>query len=475
MTKRVFFFLPLLTLGLIACAESEVEEPSFDGVWQSIGYGRILHIQGDDYSMYDITRISCLPARQAKVSEFGEAIRLSNDTLSITVGTVTHYYTAAVELPELCTRPLSEEQRSDPIYNFEVLAQTIQEHYVFFELNNINWDSLYTIQKSKLNANSSDAELYLILEELLRLLNDNHGYIEPTDEVYEQAEQLRPSVEEADNRKEYGDFEIAQMVADHYLVEDLTEDSWLIHWGKTKDNGGYLQVKAMWLFADLNLSNSLVKKNGFVDTYVDAFTRLNEGAYIQEEVKGVRRIMKKVMDSLSDTDYLIIDIRFNGGGQDAVSLEILRHFNDKPVRVVTQKVRFGDDFSPVHPIVLDASSEPYQQAVFILTSQQTASAADIFAFASLSLEHARRIGSPTQGALSTALEKKLPNGWYFAISNELCVDKAGVFYENVGIPVDVDLGYPEGRQDFFRWVADNLQEDKANVFEAINSFSEKID
>ena len=475
MTKRVFFFLPLLTFCLIACTESEVRESSFDGVWQSLGYGKILHIQGDDYSMYDITRLSCLPARQAKVSEFEEAIRRSNDTLSITVGTLTYYYTAAAGLPEMCPQPLSEEQRSDPIYNFEVLAQTIQEHYVFFELNNINWDSLYTVQKSKLNSNSTDAELYLVLEELLRLLNDNHRYLEPTDEVYEQAEQLKPSAEEEDNRKEYGDFEIAQMVTGHYLEEDLTEDSWLIKWGKTKDNGGYLQIKAMWLFGDLNLPDSLVKKNGFVDTYVDAFHLLNEGAYIQEEVKGVRRIMKKVMDSLSDTDYMIIDIRFNGGGQDAVSLEILRHFNDKPVQVVTQKVRFGDGFSPDHPIVLEASSEPYLQPVYILTSQQTASAADIFAFASLQLEHTKRIGSHTQGALSTALEKQLPNGWYFAISNELCVDKAGVFYENVGIPVDIDLGYPEGRQDFFRWMADNLQEDKENVFEAINSFSKKID
>ncbi len=52
----------------------------------------------------------------------------------------------------------------------------------------------------------------------------------------------------------------------------------------------------------------------------------------------------------------------------------------------------------------------------------TGSAAELFALATMSLPHIKRIGSTTTGAMSTALEKKLPNGWDFALSNEIFMD-----------------------------------------------------
>jgi carboxyl-terminal processing protease len=51
----------------------------------------------------------------------------------------------------------------------------------------------------------------------------------------------------------------------------------------------------------------------------------------------------------------------------------------------------------------------------------------------------KRIGSATSGAISTALEKKLPNGWSYAISNEIYMDNKGKCYENIGILVDYEL------------------------------------
>jgi hypothetical protein len=37
----------------------------------------------------------------------------------------------------------------------------------------------------------------------------------------------------------------------------------------------------------------------------------------------------------------------------------------------------------------------------------------------MAMKNAKRIGAPTQGAMSTAIEKTLPKGWTFAISNEV--------------------------------------------------------
>ena len=192
----------------------------------------------------------------------------------------------------VCTEKVSVNKKKDPIYNFEVFAQTFEKHYAFFELNTINWDSLYTTSKTKITPKTSDAELYLILKDIVDKLQDNHGYIEPTESVYEAADKLRPVVEstETEGLKEYGDFQISQMAFDAIVEEDLTKGSWLINWGKLKDTIGFIEVKSLWLYADLHLSDSLVKANGFVDSYVTAFNQLNEGEYIEKERKGVASI-----------------------------------------------------------------------------------------------------------------------------------------------------------------------------------------
>ena len=255
----------------------------------------------------------------------------------------------------------------------------------------------------------------------------------------------------------------------------MTKDSWLINWGKMENNIGYIQVKAMWLFADLDLPESLIEELGHVDAYVKTFHQMNEGDYVEKEVQGVRNIMEKVMIDLEDTNSIIIDIRFNGGGQDAVGFEILKYFNPEKRQIVATKLKQGDSFSALQPLYLEASSNSYTNPVFVLTSTQSGSAAEAFAIATMTIPHIHRIGSPTQGALSTVLEKKLPNGWSFSISNEIYMDNNGNSYENIGVPVDYELDYSEDRQTFFRSVADDLDRDKLNILNAIEEFELNFD
>lgn len=309
--------------------------------------------------------------------------------------------------------------------------------------------------------------MYQVLEETRALINDNHAFLEATDEVYETLEELYPVPEEENAEEEIGDFFIAQQVAEHHLMENLTSDFWLIQWGKLDDQTGFILIKAMWLYADLQLSDSLVEAKGYVDAYVHTFYQMNEGQYIQKEREGVGQIMDRVKTDLGDTKRMVIDLRFNGGGQDAVSQEILHRFNAQRLRIGTQQLRYGNNFSPPLAMYLDAHPTPYQKPVYLLISPQTGSAAEAFALATLAMDQVKRIGAPTQGALSTALEKKLPNGWAIALSDEIIRDNAGNIYENIGIPVDLDLGYPRDRQSFFRSVAKNLVKDKADIQKAI--------
>ena len=178
------------------------------------------------------------------------------------------------------------------------------------------------------------------------------------------------------------------------------------------------------------------------------------------------------MEDLSQMDAIVIDVRFNGGGQDAVSFEILSKFLSGSQQVAAQKLRYKDGFTPPLPLYIQGAENAYTGPVFVLTSPQTGSAAEAFAIATLAMPHVQRIGSATTGAMSTALEKRLPNGWAFSISNEVYMDTKGNPYENIGIFPDYDLEYARDRQTFFRAVEADLDADKKRILNAIKALSD---
>jgi len=461
----------VLILPFFSCKKEIQKQNTVNGAWESIGSGWTLQITDSTrYSFYDTTPICCLPGHSGPFTDIETSLFLKGDTLSLKKGVITYKFVRTEQLPIKCLSRIPEVTLKDPLYNFEVFAETIQEHYAFMELNGIHWDNLYQEQKTKLQKDPTNARLYVILEETLEKLNDNHAYLEADEEVYAAVEKWVDGGDkiQSDSLPEYGDFQIAEMVSKHHLQEEMTEDSWLIQWGTLSDGIGYIQVKAMWLFAALEIPEALIQEMGYVDAYVKTGQALYEGDFIEMERYGAKKIMDRVMDDLSDTEAMVVDIRFNGGGQDAVAFEILNRFIPKRTQVATQKLRYGTRFSPTLPLYVDGVKKPYMHPVYVLTSPQTGSAAEAFSIATMDVPHIKRIGAATSGAMSTALEKTLPNGWAFSLSNEIYMDNQGICYENRGIPVDYRLNYPTDRQAFFRAVADDLEKDKQNILRAVN-------
>lgn len=457
-----------------SCQKQNQSSPySVNGVWESIGSGWILEIKDSTaYSFYDITSISCLPRRQGEFEDISTSLNLLHDTLSLLVGPITYQFAPIADIPKLCQADLTYQRTHDPIYNFEVFSETVKEHYAFLELNGIDWDKLYTQQKKKLSSNSSDSELYLLIEDTLEKLNDNHAFLEATDSVYDELDKLAKEDESEESFLELGDLPVAEMVAQHHLQEEMTEDSWLIQWGKLTDDLGYVLVKTMWLYADLEIPQSLIGSIGFVDAYIEIKDGMYEGDYIEKEVKGVSKIMDQVMHDLTNSGSIVIDIRFNGGGQDVVSFEILSRFIPEKLQIGIQKLRYGNHHTSILPLFIDARKNAYTKPVYVLTSSQTGSAAESFSLATMSVNHIKRIGSSTTGALSTTLDKELPNGWVFSISNEVFMDNNGKFYENIGIPPNYEIDYSRDRQTFFKSVIGDLDADKKNILAAIKELND---
>lgn len=320
--------------------------------------------------------------------------------------------------------------------------------------------------------NSTDVELYQVIEETLEKLNDNHGFIEASNAVYEALEKQTEQKEETatEESPEIGDFYVARKVVEHHLQEELTEDSQLIQWGKLADEIGFIQIKAMWLLADLDVPIQLIEEVGYVNGFVQTFHQLYEGDFIEKEVDGVSKIMDKVIKDLPEMEAIVIDVRFNGGGQDAVSFEILRRFiHEEKLQIATQKLRYGNKFTPTLPLFLKGKDNAYSKPVYVLTSRETGSAAEAFANGYTINGKCEKTWSCNIGGDVNSIRKTIPNGWSFAISNEIYRDNHGKCYENIGIPVDYDLNYSNDRQTFFRSVINDLEADKRNVLSAISN------
>jgi carboxyl-terminal processing protease len=166
--------------------------------------------------------------------------------------------------------------------------------------------------------------------------------------------------------------------------------------------------------------------------------------------------MKEVIASLRGVRGLVIDIRYNGGGQDAVALAIAGYFTDTPKKCYSKQAYFGGRLTePYEVTVLPAVGDRLAVPLVFLTSDMTVSAAEIFALDLKALPSTVQLGQPTRGALSDRLEKVLPNGWSFSLSNEVYKDPHGRVFEVVGVPPDVVTEWPSPRSpDLVRFQRD---------------------
>jgi C-terminal processing protease CtpA/Prc len=182
-----------------------------------------------------------------------------------------------------------------------------------------------------------------------------------------------------------------------------------ILWGKIGGVVGYLRVASM---------------SGLSDNSSD----------VQADIEAINEIMTVVMADLQNTNAMIIDVRSNGGGEDAVSLAIASYFTDQRRLAVSKFTRsvFGTT-EPVEAYIDSVSETPYLNPVVILQAPDTASAAEVFLMAMASLPQVTLLGENSSGELSDIIMKTLPNGWEIGLSTEVYLDSVGVNHEVNGV------------------------------------------
>ncbi len=171
--------------------------------------------------------------------------------------------------------------------------------------------------------------------------------------------------------------------------------------------------------------------------------------YFRDEMNGVNKILPIIKEDLRETEAMIVDLRFNGGGYETVALELLSHFIDKKKEIISIKAKIENGFTPIQNITIEPKGNS-TKPLHLLISPFTASAAEIFALGALSYSNIEIYGSASSGIFSEILWKELPIGWEFSLSNEVYLDPAGKSYEGLGIPVDYEFNYSKDRPNFYQ-------------------------
>jgi C-terminal processing protease CtpA/Prc len=166
---------------------------------------------------------------------------------------------------------------------------------------------------------------------------------------------------------------------------------------------------------------------------------------LQSGLACIRAASDEIFAKATALKGIVIDVRSNGGGEDASVLEMASRLADrrylafgKQARVSSaKKVRFASR----DLIFVEPSTRPrYVGEAVLLTGRHSASAAETFTMALMGRRpKICRIGESTQGVFSDVLDRRLPNGWRVVLPNEIYVTADGKSFDVRGVPPDVSV------------------------------------
>ncbi|MFI6371730.1 S41 family peptidase [Streptomyces sp. NPDC050546] len=419
----------VLALALAAAGAAPVAagsgRPGIDGVWRMDGYGTVLSLDGDTLQEFQTTSVSCIEGEAARRTGTGAYTTDDGTVLTVrpgpgrdraTLGTdssVGHRALRRIkELPADCTRPMPK----DPRTSFDVFWHSFAENYPFFAAKGIDWRDVRDRYRSKVHRDTTREELFKVFSDMVRPLYDAHVAVEDGDLVFAQ---VRPGTEVPTE-------ELDTKVKKFVVERDLK-------------GAPYRQdfANGRITYADLpgRTSQGYLRISGFAGyTSEDA----PYAAHVAALDKALDTVLTK--DRTQRLKGLIIDLRINGGGSDALGIRIAERLTDTPYVAYAKRARNhpsdpGRHTRPEPIRVVPVDGPRYTGPIAVLTSGSTVSAGETFTQALIDRPgHTVRIGQATQGVFSDVMERDLPNGMAAVLPNEEFLNRSGRTYDGPGIP-----------------------------------------
>ncbi|NRB54323.1 MAG: S41 family peptidase [Saprospiraceae bacterium] len=156
-----------------------------------------------------------------------------------------------------------------------------------------------------------------------------------------------------------------------------------------------------------------------------------------------RRAVDRSIKEFENKRGLIIDLRFNGGGWDYNAYALASRFVPKGKTIghlERTRIKGTDEYTPMkYRTVKSRGKRQFTGPIVILTSDFTASAAEVFVLLMKELPNVTIIGDETEGIFSDMYEFKLPNKWKVSLSHQQYFSTDGENYEGRGIPPEVKI------------------------------------
>jgi carboxyl-terminal processing protease len=429
-------------------------DPRVRGVWEAEGYGHLVVI-ADDTRVFHATSTFCVPDPGLVLGFALYALGEDDTRLSLLhedFGSASAELQSRVDLrriaalPGRCTAPGAADTAT-PGAVFDALATLMDEHYAFFAERRVAWAPLRERYRPLAHRASDADSLFSLLREMLGHVNDGHLNLSrrggPSFNAGQPAlrERLVSSWRREGMSGTSGDY----VSAWHQRVVGSVHP--LLDAGSRRDGAaGALE------WGTIGDSVAYVRVNRF-----SGFTR--DDIPRPAQLDSLRAALDRMLADIGGKKAAIVDVSMNGGGMDAAAILVARRFADRERAALTKQVRGGASQTV---IVRPEGDRQFTRPVVLLTSEITASAAEVFVLLMRALPHVTQVGEGTRGILSGLLPKPLPGGYVLTLSHQTVRDAEGRLFEGTGVPPREEVVlFPSGREatglaEAIRGVADRL-------------------
>jgi hypothetical protein len=290
----------------------------------------------------------------------------------------------------------------DAVRLFDGFWRDFDQTYSYFEYKRIDWNAARAAFRARAEAAPDEAALVSVLTEMVAPMRDVHIWFRRPDGG------TQPTYQPATFR-------------------NWNRDVWLQY---VSANNYHSQV-TNWGYADLGGIGYLV-----IGAWNDS----------QVRIAGV----DSVLELLRDKPAMIVDVRMNGGGNDALALQVAGRFTT--VSRVVEYIQFRDgprhtDFTALQARTL-APRGPwqYQRPVVLLSGRGIYSSNESFVAAMGEIPNVTIMGDTTGGSSGNPKEFPLFGGWAYAVPRWIAYTADHRVIEWNGIPPDIEV--PATAADF---------------------------
>ena len=280
-----------------------------------------------------------------------------------------------------------------PAEIFDEVWNQFDADYPFFPVAGVDWQSMRTIYRDSVVSATSDGERARLIGAMIGALQDYHASLTTS----------------------FGVFGPPPIPYPHNFVPSILQQNYFA---------------AAIKFTPTTRINYTTLKNGSGYIYIGSFAGEDWGNDIDD-----------ALNALGNVPSMIVDIRDNTGGNEAIARVVASRFYDANHVYRLSRARNGPGYSqlgqPVSTSIGPAGSRRFTGPTAVITNRFNGSAAEDFVLMMRVLPHVTSVGDTTLGLGSFPAEHELSNGWTVRVPQTAQSTPEGFVYQFIGLPPDI--------------------------------------